>query len=1400
MIFTDLCNLTEKQKPVFLKKFNHLPETFGLELLESILTNHSDIFLKHVEFAYILRTRVVPLLLRAFSEKREFSVTVRVTRILYLLLRRQLPILKVEGEVILSLLTHMVDEDAAPYWKRLLCMEVFQGVCSEFSLVQEIYQEYDAQEGTRRAIIKCLIAAFGKISLERKDVIGYGPVSMPFRLPDNAATASTSGLHDENDPVDYSDVVGISLKTSVARVPCIDLLDKSEPPIVPDTYLYYLVLVCINSLCEGLTRKVFTQSPSSSSSNADMPVKFIKECWHELLSCYNTFFHATIDIDLYHSLVRSVQKLTHSAGFLDISEPMDAFMSLIGSFSVLVLEDVDGGRKSASGPSSSSSPSVAATATSMARNLLSVESIVGTLGSIREHQRSTSNAGLPQNTSASPAPTHPPTNPGGQNTAGRSPGSPTSRNILCFRALLNLAHSLGPKLSTSWDIVFRTIQLADSLANGSGKKRARQVQGSQVFSQLSEFSAVDTSFRRLLDSSKEFSESALLDMIASICRISEATLGIAKPGLSGDLFFALDLLREIGNTNMNRLVSSSDKTWPKLTDHLLKVIDTRSVEVLARSHSADVLNDLITKASTAAVTSSTVNSDAQRKVISTLKSEIDRVVKVQIPSEDSSIASTESDIHVSAIDTLNKVLDLCGGKFIDGWDLVFEIIDTVFTPLSSTGSSSSLSSMAVGSSGTKEIDRASRLVKSGFESMTLICNDFLIVLPEKCLINLVSTLSKFSKQESDLNISFTSISFFWTVSDHLRNVLLEKGAAHNDFKSPISDSEKLSEVASNGEFPLNIFALWTMSLLRLAITVGDTRAQVRNGSIQILFRILDSNGSTLPVGVWKTVQTIVTPVVMKVRPPATNDKDVIASWTETISLILNGFSSLYSSFIGQFVKQDDFSLLWKTLINYLQALIDTDASHLSLPVYTALNSVLVNFSKNQNISIPAESIEEAWEFWTSQHIPESPVDTKLTQEALTVFVQIHQPLQALSSQKDCSYEKIAKTIKILEQCTSFAHIPHLYSDRDHMSPLQTKSLERIESIDISDVKVASLILEILSGFVLLAFSTSETKSQDPSSKRPTYISLAAESLQLLKTKFSIVLRADYDELCNNQTIEKIFSSLLVLMEKKFDCPLLAEKKGNKPKQMWQTGTEIFLYILEALLDSNFDIQLSQEHITAIWDVVLKCGLAIITNKSTSSLQYEPEYEKFDHSSYIKFISLVERGSTTSDDFWSRLLRGIFESSAIYYRGKINKEYYRIGDPDVSVLRLVRDPFYGSTERPILKSRVNLSHLCLRELFRLSYKPPKNTALVVQQSSKFLNWRVAITLHQYVADQPLRGRMPMPNVTRDELVKLLNLVYEYHDDKSLSQQFELVCKCISVSNKDKEILDLLEKCLLTIHRK
>ncbi|KAK8068690.1 hypothetical protein PG994_005306 [Apiospora phragmitis] len=259
-IFNDICLMTENQRPEYLR-FTGLPQTFGLELIESVLTNHAAIFSTHPEQAHVLRARVMPFLISALSSKVNFATSVRLVRILYTLLRRHLNTLHGEGGEALEILTHLLDPDTA-LWRRALCMEVFRGIFGEPGLLRKIYMLYDGTEGQKNTL-KTLTAAFVRISKEKPAVIGLThqstiPVANPYgslgSSTDQAMLEASGVTGIISGSVSDGSNTGISSQFSTMRVPCIDQLDKTDPPTIPESYVYALTLSCITSLSEGLAK------------------------------------------------------------------------------------------------------------------------------------------------------------------------------------------------------------------------------------------------------------------------------------------------------------------------------------------------------------------------------------------------------------------------------------------------------------------------------------------------------------------------------------------------------------------------------------------------------------------------------------------------------------------------------------------------------------------------------------------------------------------------------------------------------------------------------------------------------------------------------------------------------------------------------------------------------------------------------------------------------------------------------------------------------------------------------------------------------------------------------------------------------------------------------------------
>lgn len=839
-VFNDICLLTEGQRPEYLR-VSGLAQTFGLELIESVLTNHAGIFSTHPEQAHILRIRVMPFIISALRGKPSFATSVRLVRILYTLLRRHMSILPAESGEAMDILTQLLDQDTA-LWKRSLCMEVFRGIFAEPGLFRRIFMLYDAKEG-QKPILKNLTATFVRISTEKPSVIGLGYQStIPVASPYSGVGASTDQAMLEASGVagiisgsvgPEAHNTGISTQWSTMRVPCIDQLDKTEPPSIPESYLYSLTLACMTSLSEGLAkfilpltvpgdsrnrkrsnkpeteRETHAQGPGGSAEHSagratlersasfkktpvptnplmleDHPLHaevkicaaFIEECWPALLATCSTFLYAALDSEYYHGLVRAFQKFTHVSGLLQLATPRDAFLTTLGKAAVppnVFTACLNAGTARAASPTGPhETPNSIFT---NARGLLSVDSLVG--------------------------PTTPSSEKTRQLSADMSPATLNTRNLLCLRALVNLGIALGPTLSSSWRIVLETLQQADFVLFASGKSagrtptatRAADQQADQEASQLlanfnTEIRAVETAASRLFESTIDFPNSAFVEVVTAVCDLiekddaeppSEPSSRPQSPPFAGPALktpavphrrqlsisttsaysgpnqenqFALAKLGDLASINIERLLSYPPDVsgWTPLVSELIATLGSSQNTAPVRLRAAETLVKIVMEASSVAASyEEEPRGKIQTRLLNAFR---EALVSMQTEDRQATITShsTDVDIYKVILDGLRGILENCGESLVEGWDIIFEIVGTIFVKraLLSGGKDA-------GNEPNTLMARSSRLIRPSFASLQLICSDFLPSLPNSCFLNLVDTLYKFCSQDDDLNVALT---------------------------------------------------------------------------------------------------------------------------------------------------------------------------------------------------------------------------------------------------------------------------------------------------------------------------------------------------------------------------------------------------------------------------------------------------------------------------------------------------------------------------------------------------------------------------------------------------------------------------------------------------------------------
>ncbi|KAI0668157.1 hypothetical protein C8Q78DRAFT_980256 [Trametes maxima] len=576
-VFEDLCLLANSEHPRFLK-LDSLRKTFALELIESVLTNYHDLFRKHTELLLLLQHHLCPLVHKSLSDRPNFPLTLRCTRVVFLLLKQFSLELKTESEVFLMLLIRIVgaessDADPAdsaqghptrPLWMRVLAMEIMRGLCSDAELMRSVWDRYDAEEGGSK-VFTSLITALKRLVTERPQLLGvcqqmfgigvsthpsssstenlYGlDVGGVAGMVASAASATVSGVANM-----ISSEAGLSVQGSAMKLQCIDQLDKADSPPIPEAYLYLLGVQCLVSLCEGfatftapLYNSIMVQKPRSagepvirappaldlSQLQSDDPAakqlhtvhNMVESGWPALLAALSFIISTNLSDELFVDVLASYQALSTVSGMLGLTTPRDAFFTSLARLAIptRVVSSID-----SYVPAEPSTPRTAASAISESFGV-----------------------SLP-----------------GANT---QPPGLSERNMACLKVLVASALFLAGSLGESWFDILEALQNADYVLTARGARPAankrntigpgagslpgsRSVSTSGSSPQIAasgstqqaattqprhplladlEPESLQHAIQRLFDASKNLEDSAFCDFVKALCRLSAAMIGM----------------------------------------------------------------------------------------------------------------------------------------------------------------------------------------------------------------------------------------------------------------------------------------------------------------------------------------------------------------------------------------------------------------------------------------------------------------------------------------------------------------------------------------------------------------------------------------------------------------------------------------------------------------------------------------------------------------------------------------------------------------------------------------------------------------------------------------------------------------------------------------------------------
>jgi hypothetical protein len=502
---------------------------------------------------------------------------------------------------------------SSPLWMRVLALEIFRGLCSDFSLMIKFYERYDVpkkksagKEGS--SVFGDLMMALNRLSTEKHGILGvgaaiiYGSSLSPITIPgagvatSSVSSSSNAGMLDSAVEMGLGlaqvagSVVGntvaaggstsasLAVSTASMKLQCIDQLDKAESPPIPDTYLYLLALQCLCSLAEGFATHALAIHANIITSSA-----------HRKASAPPESPPRAPSVIQLSKLDQSDPKV---ASLLTIKEMGEtSWPALLASLSFFISTSLD--------------DELFAEVVSALQSFTSVCGVVG-LDTPREaFLTSLCKFAVPPSVVAHIAaldstPTKSSTSvlgAGVVDSLGLGPAASlpvglSSRNYACLKALLSVAELLAGSLNTIWFAVFETLQNVDFVirANVIRSKKRLSSAGSPISplrpsmllgvltshsnptatNELDETS-IQASINKLFEVSKTLDDDSFKWFVGGLCRLNGEMVGIPmnENGAVQDVPMTAGLASPGLNENGIRRRASGISTIRTLVSHVL---------------------------------------------------------------------------------------------------------------------------------------------------------------------------------------------------------------------------------------------------------------------------------------------------------------------------------------------------------------------------------------------------------------------------------------------------------------------------------------------------------------------------------------------------------------------------------------------------------------------------------------------------------------------------------------------------------------------------------------------------------------------------------------------------------------------------------------------------------------
>ncbi|XP_021817433.1 protein MON2 homolog isoform X3 [Prunus avium] len=612
----------------------------------------------------------------------------------------------------------------------------------------------------------------------------------------------------------------------------------------------------------------------------------------------------------------------------------------------------------------------------------------------------------------------------------------TPKNVQALRTLFNIAHRLHNVLGPSWVLVLETLAALDRAIHSphattqevstAVPKLTRESSG-----QSSDLNILSSLNSQLFESSALMHISAVKSLLSALCQLSQQCMaGITTGSVPtssqkvGSINFSVERMISILVNNLHRV----EPLWDQVVGHFLELADKSNQHL--RNMALDALDESI-----CAVLGSdqfqdniTTRSRASQSMETGLTQLGSLECAVISPLRILYLSTQSVDVRAGSLKILLHVLERHGEKLHYSWPDILEML------------------RSVADSSEKE------LVTLGFQSLRVIMNDGLSIIPADCLHVCVDVTGAYSAQKTELNISLTAIGLLWTTTD-----FIAKGLIHGpgeEKETGISDVHPILKQLNVDRDRL-LFSAFSL-LQKLG---ADERPEVRNSAIRTLFQTLGSHGQKLSKSMWEDcLWNYVFPTLDRASHMAeTSSKDewhgkelgtrggkavhmlihhsrntAQKQWDETLVLVLGGIARILRSFFPFLRSLSNFWSGWESLLLFVKNSILNGSKEVAIAAINCLQTPVLSHSSKGNLPRPyLESVLDAYEvvLQTSTHLSDNAA-IKVKQEILHSLGELH--VQAQRMFDDHLYKQLLAIIgSAVKQAiiindsseTEFGHVP-----------------------------------------------------------------------------------------------------------------------------------------------------------------------------------------------------------------------------------------------------------------------------------------------------------------------------------------------------------------------------------------